>query len=167
MACHDTSNTPLKFNQKRNWDKLCCSLPHWDSNTYFELSQGRNEQKRLKHPAHTLPLVCYPLIHAFIVTRRLVAPLCCLPYIFFSNYLSAQKPSPIWSAINYRLLISQWGGESMSVQVCFNLTEDFMIEGCKLIGFLTVCLDKTARLSKRDWESDWEGGREGQCVSDF
>lgn len=38
----------------------------------------------------------------------------------------------------------------MSVQVCFNLTEDVMIDRCKLIGFLTGCLDKIATLSKRD-----------------
>lgn len=65
---------------------------------------------------------------------------------FFSNYLSAQKRLPIWSAINYRLLIRQRGGKSMSVQVCFNLTEDFMIERRKLIGFLTGC--QIATLSK-------------------
>lgn len=74
-----------------------------------------------------------------------------LSTLFFSaNYLSAQKPFPIWSAINYRLLIRQRGGKSMSVQVCFNPTEDFMIERCKLIGFLTGCLDEIARLLKRD-----------------
>lgn len=47
----------------------------------------------------------------------------------------------------------------MSVQVCFNLTEDFMIERCKLIGFLTGCWDRIATLSKRDRVSDRDGTR--------
>lgn len=113
------------------------------------------------------PFPCrYLLIHAFIASRRLAALPSCLPYIgdrsiyiyFFPNYSSAQKPSPTWSAINYCLLIRRRGGKSMSVQVCFNRTEDFMIERRKLIGFLTGCLDQIAGPSKGSRVSDGEGG---------
>lgn len=57
----------------------------------------------------------------------------------------------------------------MSVQVCFNRTEDFMIERRKLIGFLTGCLDQIAGPSKGSRVSDGEGGvkpkRQGWTMS--
>lgn len=88
----DTSNAPLNFkNRDENIRVLRRPALHTAplgllykmSDSQFGLSQGRNEQKWLKLLANTLHVSATFLIHAFIVSCRLVAPLSCLPYIYF------------------------------------------------------------------------------------
>ena len=155
----DTSNAPLNFKSRyerhpRPWMTCvaCCPArtPLGKCPT-LSLDLVKGEMRRNGSNTQLTPCPCLlPFNSCLYRLSSLGCSPLLSPLYFFSNYLSAQKLLPIWSAINYRLLIRQRGGKSMSVQVCFNLTEDFMIERCKLIGFLTGCLDKIATLSKRD-----------------
>lgn len=163
----DASNGPLNFKSKiwktlQSLDNPCCMLP---SRTPLEKRSKKKQglislelvnREGNRNNSDTLPTHC-PCLLPFNSCLYHFLSLGCSPLLSsFFNFFSfpitwVHKSScPFLSAINYRLLIRQWGGKSMSVQVCFNLTEDFMIERCKLIGFLTGCWDRIAMLSKKD-----------------
>lgn len=102
-------------------DPLCHFLP---SRMFLEKNQMKEKvwtwsQKKMsrKKTTTTLRNCLLPLIHAVYPFWCLVAPTLCALNIFilFPNYLSAQKLLPIWSVINYCLLIRQPGDKSISV----------------------------------------------------